>query len=146
MEKIEKNEVSDIDIRVTRALFKASERFFLKDIEFVKAFEFPDFVVVMVAGNVGSLIGKSGRVVHLLSLEFGKTVRVIEKTGDFKKMIQDISGRARVVSVNVLFSAGEELVEVAVPEKDKQKLFADHVLLEQMIEEISGKKVRFVFV
>ena len=146
LEKIEKKEVSDFDIKVIHLLYKYSEKYFLKDIEFVKSFDFSNFAVIMIKGNVGSLIGKSGRVVHLLSSELGKTVRVIEKTDDFKKMVQDISGRAKIVSVNALPDTDKEIVEIVVPELDKRNLFAETGLLEQVIEEISGKEVKFVFV
>lgn len=142
---LSEGKISELDVEVSRALQKLSKQFYFVGAEFKRALDLGDTVVLLCRGNIGSFIGKKGRVVNKLGKELGKNVRVIEEIKDEKKMIQDFVGNARVLAVNKLFKVDGREHRIVIAEQDKERLAAAPLVLKKGVEKMLDTKARVVF-
>ncbi|MDI3474993.1 MAG: hypothetical protein PWQ79_227 [Thermococcaceae archaeon] len=148
--KLQEGIISELDVKVSRLLYKLLGDV---DIEFKKAVEAGDLVVIMVGeGDVPVVIGKGGKNIKALIRELGKRVRVIEgmkaeNPNELKKLASDLFYPAGVFGVNVVYKAGGERdYKILVFGRDKKKLPEKPEVLESILSQITGKEVRISFV
>nr|HDO80655.1 transcription elongation factor NusA [Candidatus Bathyarchaeota archaeon] len=147
-EKVDSGEVSELDIKIARYLTELEERFSsLKDVKFVKAIESNNLVIIVVGqGDIPNLIGPKGRIIKSLSDELGRKVRVIEESSSLKKIIEDIIAPASLLGVNTVWLPdGTNEKKIRVRQSDSKRLPASTRVLETVINQLTGEKVRFVF-
>ncbi|MBS7288005.1 MAG: KH domain-containing protein [Candidatus Freyarchaeota archaeon] len=147
-EKVDKGEVSDLDIKVAKHLVELEERFSsLKDVKFVRAIKSDNLVVIVVGeGNIPNLIGPKGRVIKSLSDELGRKIRVIEESSSLKKTIEDIISPVNLLGVNTVWLPdGSNEKKVRIRQSESKKLPASTHVLEKIIYDLTGERVRFVF-
>lgn len=135
-QKLEAGKISELDVKVSRLLQKLSKKFYFIDIEFRRAIELADTIILLCRGNIGSLIGRKGRVVGELNRELGKNVRIIEKQADEKKMIQDFLGNARVLAVNKVFKVDGKEHRIVIAQHDAERLPAPQAEIKAGIERL----------
>ena len=127
--KLQDGVISELDVKISRMLYKLLGD---ADVEFKKAVEAGDLVVIMVGeGNVPLVIGKGGKNIKLLMRELGKRVRVIEGleikgTDEIKKLATDLLYPASVFGVNVVYALSGTYYQVVVIRRDQPKLPARH--------------------
>ncbi|HHI00348.1 MAG: KH domain-containing protein [Thermococcus sp.] len=147
--KLQEGVISELDVKISRMLYKLLGD---ADVEFKKAVEAGDLVVIMVGeGNVPIVIGKGGKNIKLLMRELGKRVRVIEGreikgTDDLKKLATDLLYPAGVFGVNVVYAPGGQYYKVLVIRRDKQKLPERQEILENILSKIAGTDVKIAFI
>ncbi|MBU0661941.1 hypothetical protein KJ891_00620, partial [Candidatus Micrarchaeota archaeon] len=129
--KLAEKEISELDVRVSRLLHKLSKRFFEPDIEFKKALELENLIVLVCTGNIGSAIGRRGVIVAEMSRELGKKVRIIEKAKDEKKMIGDLVGAVRLLGVNKIFRPEGLGFTVKIAKGDEGRMVTNAASLEK---------------
>ncbi|MHA1607096.1 MAG: hypothetical protein ACTSWP_06095 [Candidatus Freyarchaeota archaeon] len=147
-EKVDSGEVSELDIKIARYLTELEERFSsLKDVKFVKAIESNNLVIIVVGqGDIPNLIGPKGRIIKSLSDELGRKVRVIEESSSLKKIIEDIIAPASLLGVNTVWLPdGTNEKKIRVRQSDSKRLPTSTRVLEKVINQLTGEKVRFVF-
>ena len=142
---LSEGKISELDVRVSRALQKLSKQFYFVNAEFKKSLDLGDMVVLLCKGNIGSLIGKKGRVVSELGKVLEKKVRVIELVKDDKKMIQDFVGNARVLSVNKVFRIDGKEHKVIIAEQDRERLATSPQVLKAGIEKMLDTQATIIF-
>ncbi|RLF80177.1 transcription elongation factor NusA [Thermococci archaeon] len=147
--KLQDGVISELDVKISRMLYKLLGD---ADVEFKKAVEAGDLVVIMVGeGNVPLVIGKGGKNIKLLMRELGKRVRVIEGleikgTDEIKKLATDLLYPASVFGVNVVYAPSGQYYKVLVIRRDQQKLPARHETLEDILSKIVGLDVKISFI
>lgn len=144
-QKLEDGKISEIEVRVSRILHKLSRKFYFIDIEFRRAIELHDTIILLCKGNIGALIGRKGRVVGELNKELGKNVRIIEKQADEKKMIQDFLGNARVLAVNKVFKVDGKEHRIVIAQHDVDKLPAPQNEIKAGIERLLNTSAEIGF-
>ena len=144
--KLNDGKISELDITASRLLSKISNTVYLENVEFKKALDLGDLVVLVCTGNIGLIIGKKGKNVAELSKELGKKVRIIEETKDEKKMIQDLIGEARIIAVNKIFKRDGHEHKIMIKEADKAMLVTDIEKLNQAIEALLSTSATIEFV
>jgi len=145
---VDSGEVSELDIKIARYLTELEERFSsLKDVKFVKAIESNNLVIIVVGqGDIPNLIGPKGRIIKSLSDELGRKVRVIEESSSLKKIIEDIIAPASLLGVNTVWLPdGTNEKKIRVRQSDSKRLPTSTRVLEKVINQLTGEKVRFVF-
>ncbi|MDN5319959.1 MAG: hypothetical protein PWP49_379 [Thermococcaceae archaeon] len=147
--KLQEGLISELDVKISRMLYKLLGD---ADVEFKKAVEAGDLVVIMVGeGNVPLVIGKGGKNIKLLMRELGKRVRVIEgreikDTDDLKKLATDLLYPAGVFGVNVVYAPQGQYYKVLVIRRDRQKLPERQEILEDILSKIAGVEVKISFI
>lgn len=122
-EKLKKGEISELDVRISRILYDLDSKYRIGDtVEFVRAYDMNSFILVLVRGEIGRLIGKNGKVLRAFRQAVGKPIRIVEIDVDLKKTIQDLFGGVRVIGINKLFKPEGVVYRVVVARKDIRKL------------------------
>jgi transcription antitermination factor NusA-like protein len=142
---LEEGKITELEVEVSRKLNKLNKKFFFTDLELKNAIELDGIVVLVCSGNIGSLIGKGGRIIAELSKGLGKKCRVIEKTRDEKKVVQDLIGNARISGINKLFSMGELEYVVVIEKDDEGKLICSKEVLEKGLKHILDAETKIEF-
>ncbi len=118
-EKLRKGIISELDIRISRILYDMDSKYRIGDtVEFVKAYDLNSFILVLVRGEIGRLIGKNGKVLRAFRQAVGKPVRIVEIDVDLKKTVQDLFGNVRVVGINQLFRPEGVVYRIVVPRRE----------------------------
>lgn len=148
--KLQEGIISELDVKVSRLLYKLLGDV---DMEFKKAVEAGDLVVIMVGeGDVPITIGKGGKNIKALMRELGKRIRIIEavdveSTEDLKKLATDLLYPAGVFGVNVVYRpGGENYYKVLVLSRDRKKLPEKSEILESVLSQIAGSEVVISFI
>lgn len=128
--KLSTNEITELDASVSRALGRINKHFPISNVAFHRALDLDEFILLVCSGSIGSLIGPKGRIVSDISKSLGKKVRIIEKTKNEKKIIQDLIGNARILGFQKKFVPGSTTATVFVLKWDSQKLSARKETLE----------------
>ena len=138
--KLSANEITELEVSVSRALGKISKNFPITNAQFHRAIELEDVIVLLCSGNLGSFIGKQGRSVAEISKMLGKKARIIEQTKNEKKTIQDLIGNARILGIEKKFLPESTETVIHVLKQDENKLSASKDSLEKGLERVLGAK------
>jgi len=104
--------LSENDIKVARALFRlagksADGAVFRKSVESGRS-----MVIICGPGDASKFVGRDGRIVRKLEKEFGKSVKIVEESGDMREFAQSLIYPVQVLGVNTLYRKGTEIVRV----------------------------------
>ena len=147
-EKIERGEVSPLDLEVAKHLLELEGRFpNLKDAEFRGAIETNNLIIIVVgSGEISNFIGPKGKIVRVLSDALRKKVRVIEGSSSTKKTIEDLLSPVGVLGVNTIWLPDGTLEKkVRVKKSDGRRLPTNVSSLEDIVYKITNEKIRIVF-
>lgn len=147
--RLKQGEITQLDVDLSRILINLWERKTIEDCSFRRAVDMGGMVLVVAPDkNVGSLIGRGGRVVRLLTRELGKRVRIVNGD-DVKASIQDLVAPARVYGINVVYKTDGEEMKVVIPQEDESKITADETTVQEALDRLSEGKMKrhisFVF-
>lgn len=144
-EKVEGGKMSELDVEISKLLYKINETHNINEASFVKALDLGRIILILTEGDVGILIGKDGKVVSELSQSLGKKVRIAEYTGDLRKSIADILTPARLVGLNKIYLGGKETYKVRLLKSEISLLPLDISTLEKVLHSLVGEEVRIIF-
>jgi len=147
-EKIEKGEVTPLDLEIAKQLLELENRFpNLKDAEFRRSVETNNLVIIVVGpGDISHFIGPKGKIVKILSDRLKKKVRVIEGDSSTKKTIEDILSPVSVLGVNTIWLPDGTLEKkVRIRKSDIRRLPTSVSTLEEVVHKLTDEKVRIVF-
>ncbi|MHA1379986.1 MAG: KH domain-containing protein [Candidatus Helarchaeota archaeon] len=147
-EKLEYGEISELDIQIAKELIDLEKDFkALSDISFYKAYDIGHLIVLEVGkGEIASIIGPRGKIIKILQDKFKKTFRVIEKTKDVKKILEDLIAPARVFGINRIYlPTGEIESKARIYRSDQKKMPASPEIIEDLISKLINERVRITF-
>lgn len=142
--KLRENEITNLDIDVSRFLNKLEKKLLISDVDLLKTYDINGYIILLVHGNIASVIGKSGKVVRMLSDQFRKRFRAVAE-GDFRNMIQDLVFPARIYGINVLHTPKGEKYIVMIPRKDKSEVLMDEETLKKVASILFNKEISIKF-
>jgi transcription antitermination factor NusA-like protein len=146
-EKIERGEVTPLDLEVAKHLLELESRFpNLKDAEFRGAIEANSLIIIVVGpGDISNFIGPKGKIVKVLSDTLKKKVRVVEGASTTKKTIEDILSPVGVLGVNTIWLPDGTLEKkVRIKRVDSRRLPSSVPNLENIVYKITKEKIRIV--
>lgn len=144
-EKIEKGEVTPLDLEVAKRLLELESKFpNLKDAEFRGAIETDSLIIIVVGpGDISHFIGPKGKIVKVLSDTLKKKVRVIEGASSTKKTIEDILSPVGVLGVNTIWLPDGSLEKkVRIKKSDSKRLPTSISSLEEIVYKLTKEKIR----
>jgi transcription antitermination factor NusA-like protein len=140
--KVKNGEISEADVRVSRALFYASEKFkSLRGITIKKVLETENNILLIPEkGDASKIIGRGGLVAKELTKTLGKNFRVIEETSDKREFIEKMIFPAKVTAMNVLYAEDGEVLKVMVSRKPS----VSEDTLREVMKEVYNEDIRIV--
>jgi transcription antitermination factor NusA-like protein len=148
-EKVNKGEITELEAEISLRLYNLLDKYKMpQELTFHKAIETDDTVILVVGENqIGTIIGKGGKIVKSLQKELNKKIRVIENTDDIKKIAQDLIHPARIMGINILYLPdGGTKKKLRIPVEDEKKLPIDTSIVEDIILRMTGESVNVVIV
>lgn len=142
--KLDRREISDSDISVSRKLFEASDRFnSLKGVQIRKIIETPNNIILISGiGDAARIIGKAGMIVKDLSKSLGKNVRVIEETSDKRDFIERVIFPSKIIAMNVLFKEDREVLKIIISPERQLPLGKDN--LNEIVKQVFDQDILIV--
>lgn len=146
-QKLERGEINEYDIRVSRFLAKLEEKYpILKNLNLIKVFVIDDFLILKVGKEqIPLVIGPKGQIIKQLEQKFNKKIRVIEKDASIEKTIKDILYPIEVLGINTIWLPdGSSERKIMVSDRYKTKI-KDVKKLEAIIKKSIKENIRIEF-
>ncbi len=147
-QKLDKGEVSELDVKIARALHKASARNKeVKDVRFDKSIVIGDLAILLTdKKDVPVLMGKGGKVLKAISNQIKMNVRVLGDLKDPRSVADDLIRPARLLGVNTVFAVdGTKRYKIRIAKEDSQKVPLSLADLQALIARLTGQEVSVVF-
>ncbi len=146
-DKHESGEISDTDIKISRILYELSQEYTsLQDSDVKKAFDTEKVIVIVTEeGDGAKVVGRSGEIVKEIADQVGKSIRVIEKSGEDLETIKGLLSPAEVESVNTVFTPEGQTKKIVVDNEYEGKINISIDEFEEIIEEVTGTHYMLAF-
>ncbi len=144
-EKLKRGKISELDVKISRLLYKLKDKYNLENADFTKAIDLGRVVLVLTNKDVGLLIGREGKVVAEISQAVGKKVRIAEMSGDIKKTIADVVAPAKILGINKIYRKEGNLYKVRFSKREIKQLPVDINTLEKALKSLLESDVMIVF-
>lgn len=148
---VDSGEYDEVDIDVMKVLLELESKTFqeLKNMSYHKSYLIGDLLVVQLSGKPLSPYQLSRLAKHIadkLRDKYNVKVRVVEKTGDLRRMASQLLSPARILGVNTLWlpdGSFESIIRIS--RYDEKILPAQKEILEEALSKIfkATVKVRF---
>ncbi len=148
-EKFDEGEITPFELDLAKDFIELEEngKFpYLSEISFYKAIDYQD-VVILIVGK-GDKIKITQKLLNWIKdvYEIDQLI-LIEKTNQPRPVVEALIAPARIISLNEIFLATGDLEYKAVINKqDKNRILFTKTELEELVEEISGQKIRIEFI
>lgn len=146
--KLEDGNISQLDIDLANYLMELEGRFpGLKDANFYRSIDMGAVLIVLVGkGEISSFIGPRGKIIKLLQEKFGKNIRIVEKSTDLKKILEDLIVPAKLLGMNKIYlPTGEVESKARLKLGDENRLPANPSILEEIIYQLTNERIRIAF-
>ena len=148
---VDSGEYDEVDIDVMKALLELEEKTFqdLKDMSYHKSYLVEDLLVVQLSGKSLSpyqLSRLAKQIAEKLKDKYNVKVRVIEKTGELRKMAAQLLAPARILGVNTLWlpdGSFESIIRIS--RYDEKILPARKEVIEEVLSKILNATVKVRF-
>ncbi|NOZ82000.1 MAG: hypothetical protein GXO63_02510 [Candidatus Micrarchaeota archaeon] len=142
-EKLKKGEISPYEVKFSKTVHELSERFPpLKDAKFLKVVEGRNVLFVITEKNhAPRFVGRGGKIVRLLSEKMGTEIKIIDSSEDVKKIIDEISKPARVLTTSVVYTPNGTKRRIILSSEPPVK----KAELSSLAEALTGEKVEVVW-
>ncbi|MFX1403892.1 MAG: hypothetical protein ACFE9D_05415 [Promethearchaeota archaeon] len=147
-EKIDEGEITELGVKVARALTNLEDLFpSIKNVTFKRVVEINGVIIVLVAkGDVRRILGSSRRVLRQLEEELKAQVRIVEESRNPQDILRDLIRPVRILGVNTIWlpdNSFERIVRISERERDRIPLSLTQ--LENAIYEMTNERIRIVF-
>jgi transcription antitermination factor NusA-like protein len=138
-EKLDTGRITEADVKVSRTVFEASDRFkSLRSVTVKRVIDTPsNTIIITERDDAAKVIGKGGSIVRELTKTLNKNVRVIEETSDRREFIEHLVFPAKVSAVNVLYSEGGEMLKAIL---DRRPGISEQNLRE-IVKQVYGQDI-----
>ncbi len=143
--KMQSGELSPIDAKVCEFLYKRKSDLSLENVEFRKAIESSNAVVIITDSEPGLLIGFGGKVARELSKFLGKHVKVVGSKVDIHVALSELLTPLRVHGVNTVFKSGGKAYKVKMSKADEKRLPLPREVIDKVMKAVCTEPVIFEF-
>jgi len=147
-QKLDNGEVSELDVKISRGLYKASLRTKeIRNITFEKSMVV-DRLAILIVGkdDVPVLMAKGGKVLKSISNQIKMKVRVLGNLSDPRTVANDIIRPARLLGVNTVFAVdGSTKYKIRIAKEDQEKLPIKIEDVQSLVNQLTGQEVSVVF-
>jgi transcription antitermination factor NusA-like protein len=155
--KLNDNIITEIDVKIAKTAVEFEKRFpNSSKVTIIKAIDRPNFILLLVTpGSIRFLTAGTADFDNQLERVLNKPIRIIEKSKNLRKVIDDIFSPALITGINTVFvpvrspkpgqSSVEEETIVILSPNEKTKLPASVKELIDLIKLITEEDIRVEF-
>ena len=150
-EKLNSGDITQEDVEMSKLLIEREGKYQqLKDCILHRTVSEGNLVVALVSCPSSRGVANTfwlSKLSRELSQALGKTVKVVEKTSNLKKLLEQIVHPARVIGTSIIWLPdGTSEVTLRIPRSDMRYAPADLQILEKIVRRISGERVHVVVI
>lgn len=103
--KVKTGEVSELYLKIARILLSLEKKYpFLQKVHFYKVVDAAKTLAIVVGqGDVPRILGYRGKIIKFLSLETGKSIRVLEYGVNDRKFLEDLFAPLSILTINKIW-------------------------------------------
>jgi transcription antitermination factor NusA-like protein len=145
--KIESGEVSDADINVSKVLLKLEDKYpSLQDVTLHNAYDMGNVLAIVVGNNeMPNVLGQGGRIIREISDSVRKKVRVIEKSGDTRKFLEDLFVPVTITTINKIWLPDGSIETRVILSGRSRRLPIKTKVLKELAKRVRGVTLRVAF-
>ncbi len=141
-QKKKDGELTETGVEVSRFLKGLSERInTLKDVEIKSVREATDAIVIITAkGDGPKVVGKNGEVVKKLADRFESSIRVVEDSGIYEEVINNLLEPVEPKGINTVYKPESTEKKVVVPEEDRSRVPITKEEFKEIVKGLTGEE------
>jgi len=155
--KLAEGEITDTDIKIAKTAVEFEKIYpNASKVSILKTIERPDFILIIVSpGTMRFLVGGTQDFDKRLERVLNKPIKIMEKSKNTRKAIDDIFSPALISGINTVFvpirspkpgqSSVEEEIIVVLPPEEKEKLPGTLEDLIELVKLVAGEDIRVEF-
>ena len=146
--KIRSGEVTELGVKVARYLVDLEDKIpALKGVTFRRALQTNGLVVVLVGrGDARRIVGVNRRILRQLEDELHASVRIVEESRSAQHILGDLLNPVRILGVNTIWLPDNSFErKVRINPRDQSQIPISLELLEKLVYELSGERIRVGF-
>jgi transcription antitermination factor NusA-like protein len=134
-------------MRIAKLLVSFQENYpSLQEITFYKAYNANGVLAILVGqGDLPHLLGYGGKILRELAQQTGKNIRILEKGGSIRKLLEDLLSPATITSLNIIWlpdgTTETRVIITDHPRKIPMKVDA----LKEIVQKVQGTIIRVEF-
>ncbi|MEA2070801.1 MAG: hypothetical protein U9O98_05865 [Asgard group archaeon] len=155
--KLDSGEITPLDITISKIAVEFEKKNpEAANVTLIDIIDYPDLVVIIVeSGESRFLQGKQASFAEQIEQEIHRSVKIVEKIGNTKKLIRMIFAPAKITGINTVFvpvrsakpgqSSIEEELTVVIKKEDKDLLPSKLSNLKDLVKNLTGEEIRTTF-
>jgi transcription antitermination factor NusA-like protein len=145
--RIESGEVSDADINASKVLLKLEDKYpSLQDVTLHNAYDMGNVLAIVVGnGEMPNVLGQGGRIIREISDSVRKRVRVIEKSGDTRKFLEDLFDPVTITTINKIWLPDGSIETRVILSGRSRRLPIKTKVLKELAKRVRGVTLRVAF-
>ncbi len=147
-EKIEKGQITDLDLKIIRSLSEFEKNFpILQDVQYYRSVESGDTLAVLVnKRDVSKMLSTGGKIVKALAEEFGMKVKVLGHGGDARQFLEDLFSPFSILAINTVWIPdGTTETKVILTGHPPKRMPVDFEVVKKLAHELQGMTLRIEF-
>ncbi|MFW9830715.1 MAG: hypothetical protein ACFFD8_02970 [Candidatus Thorarchaeota archaeon] len=146
--KIKQGEISDLDVKVARALVALEDKTpSIKEMTFKRVFEANGVIIVLVGkGDVRRVLGANRHILRQLEEKLKAKIRFVEESRNPQHILRDLIRPVRILGVNTIWlpdNSFERIVRISEREQDRIPFSLEQLV--KTIYEMTGERIRLIF-
>jgi transcription antitermination factor NusA-like protein len=147
-EKLEKGQVSELDLKVIRTLSELEkENPELQDVTYHKAIEADDTIAILVERkDVAKLLSQGSRILKAMSEAFNKKIRILGSGSDARQFLEDLLSPFSILTINTIWIPdGTTETKVILTGRMPKRMPIDLEVVKKLAKQIRGMTLRIEF-
>jgi len=146
--KLEKGEVSELDLEIGRLLMSMEDEYPpLQSVYFHKAIEADGVLAIFVnRGDIAKILSYGGKIIKSVERDTKKAVRVLESNSDERKFLEDLFAPMTILTVNrIWLPDGSTETRVILKGNERRRTSRYINALKEIAREAQGLTLRIEF-
>ena len=146
-EKTRSGKITDIDMRIAKLLVSFQDKYSsLQQITFYKAYNANGVLAILVGqGDLPHLLGYGGKILRELAQQTSKNIRILEKGGSIRKLLEDLLSPATITSLNTIWLPDGTTETRVIITDHPRKLPMKAEALKEIVQKVQGTTIRVEF-
>lgn len=147
-EKIEKGQITDLDLKIIRLLTEfEKDNPLLQDVTYHKAVESENNVVILVdRRDMGKILSGGAKMVHAISDSLGKKVKILSYGGDDRQFLEDLLSPLAILALNTIWIPdGSTETKVILSGRQPRRMPVDLEMVKGFAKQLRNMSLRIEF-
>jgi transcription antitermination factor NusA-like protein len=147
-EKIEKGQITDLDLKIIRLLTELEKQNpLLQDVTYQKAVEAENSVVILLdKRDMGKVLSDGAKTVHAISDSLGKKVKILSYGGDDRQFLEDLLNPLSILTLNTIWIPdGTTETKVILSGREPRRMPVDLEVAKGLAKQLRNMSLRIEF-